>query len=60
MRLLDWWPENTALTFARPWLLFLLLAIPLLGEWPAPSDWIAMLLISGGIYVASAGLLRLR
>jgi drug/metabolite transporter (DMT)-like permease len=37
-----------------------ILAIPLLGEWPAPSDWIAMLLISGGIYVASVGLLRLR
>ena len=29
MRLLDWWPANTALTFARPWLLLLLLAIPL-------------------------------
>ena len=31
MRLLDWWPQNTALTFARPWLLLLLLAIPLLA-----------------------------
>ena len=31
MRLLDWWPSNTALTFARPWLLLLLLAIPLLA-----------------------------
>ena len=31
MRLFDWWPENTALTFARPWLLLLLLAIPLLA-----------------------------
>ena len=31
MRLLDWWPANTALTFARPWLLLLLLAIPLLA-----------------------------
>jgi len=31
LRLLDWWPENTALTFARPWLLLLLLAIPLLA-----------------------------
>jgi Ca-activated chloride channel family protein len=29
--LLDWWPANTALTFARPWLLLLLLAIPLLA-----------------------------
>ena len=31
MHLLDWWPQNTALTFARPWLLLLLLAIPLLA-----------------------------
>src|SRR5215216_1095286 len=30
-----------------------ILAIPILGEWPATSDWIAMLLISGGVYVAS-------
>lgn len=32
-----------------------LLAIPILGEWPAPSDWIAMLLISAGVYIASGG-----
>jgi Ca-activated chloride channel homolog len=31
LRLLDWWPQNTALTFAHPWLLLLLLAIPLLA-----------------------------
>src|SRR5256885_15604820 len=31
LHLLDWWPQNTALTFARPWLLLLLLAIPLLA-----------------------------
>ena len=31
MHLLDWWPANTALTFARPWLLLLLLALPLLA-----------------------------
>src|SRR6266403_2390123 len=29
--LLDWWPANSALTFARPWLLLLLLAVPLLA-----------------------------
>src|SRR5438067_3610933 len=29
--LLDWWPANSALTFARPWLLLLLLALPLLA-----------------------------
>ena len=37
-----------------------ILAIPLLGEWPAPTDWIAMLLISGGVYIASGGLLPVR
>ena len=31
MRLFDWWPANSALTFARPWLLLLLLAIPLVA-----------------------------
>jgi Ca-activated chloride channel family protein len=31
LRLFDWWPANTALTFAHPWLLLLLLAIPLLA-----------------------------
>lgn len=30
-----------------------ILAIPLLGEWPDTSDWIAMVLISGGVYIAS-------
>jgi drug/metabolite transporter (DMT)-like permease len=37
-----------------------ILAIPILGEWPATSDWIGMLLISGGVYIASAGLLPIR
>lgn len=32
-----------------------LLAIPILGEWPVASDWIAMLLISVGVYIASGG-----
>ena len=32
-----------------------LLAIPILGEWPVASDWIAMLLISAGVYIASGG-----
>ena len=31
MQLPDWWPAQTALTFARPWLLLILLAIPLLA-----------------------------
>src|SRR5437016_10104776 len=30
-KFVDWWPANTVLTFARPWLLLLLLAIPVLA-----------------------------
>jgi drug/metabolite transporter (DMT)-like permease len=37
-----------------------LLAIPILSEWPATSDWIAIFLISGGVYVASGGQLPAR
>jgi len=32
-----------------------LLAIPVLGEWPAPRDWIAIVVISLGVYLLSAG-----
>jgi Ca-activated chloride channel family protein len=31
LRLSDWWTANSVLTFARPWLLLLLLAIPVLA-----------------------------
>ena len=34
-----------------------LLAIPFLGEWPTESGWIAIALISIGVYLASGGLL---
>jgi len=38
-----------------------LLGIPILGEWPAPSEWLAIALISAGVYVLSGGPLpRLR
>jgi drug/metabolite transporter (DMT)-like permease len=37
-----------------------LLAIPILGEWPATVDWIAILLISGGVYFVSGGPLPAR
>jgi len=30
-----------------------LLAIPLLGEWPKETDWVAITLISAGVYLAS-------
>jgi drug/metabolite transporter (DMT)-like permease len=32
-----------------------LLAIPILGEWPTAIDWIAIILISAGVYVVSGG-----
>jgi drug/metabolite transporter (DMT)-like permease len=31
-----------------------LIAIPLLGEWPSATDWLAIVLISVGVYLASA------
>lgn len=31
------------------------MAIPLLGEWPSASDWVAITLISVGVYVVSGG-----
>jgi len=32
-----------------------LMAIPVLGEWPVAIDWVAIVLISGGVYVVSGG-----
>ena len=32
-----------------------LMAIPILGEWPSPVDWIAIAIISVGVYVISGG-----
>jgi drug/metabolite transporter (DMT)-like permease len=32
-----------------------LIAIPLLGEWPSATDWLAILLICGGVYLVSGG-----
>jgi drug/metabolite transporter (DMT)-like permease len=31
------------------------LAVPILGEWPAAIDWIAIILISAGVYIVSGG-----
>jgi drug/metabolite transporter (DMT)-like permease len=31
------------------------LAIPVLGEWPTALDWIAIILISAGVYIVSGG-----
>jgi drug/metabolite transporter (DMT)-like permease len=32
-----------------------LLGIPILGEWPKPIDWMAISLISAGVYIVSGG-----
>ena len=32
-----------------------LLAVPLVGEWPSKTDWLGILLISAGVYLASGG-----
>jgi drug/metabolite transporter (DMT)-like permease len=32
-----------------------LMAIPILGEWPTPMDWMAIISISAGVYVVSGG-----
>jgi drug/metabolite transporter (DMT)-like permease len=37
-----------------------LAAIPLLREWPATGDWIAIFLISGGVFIASGAPLPAR
>jgi drug/metabolite transporter (DMT)-like permease len=31
------------------------MAIPILGEWPTLIDWVAIMLISIGVYVVSGG-----
>jgi drug/metabolite transporter (DMT)-like permease len=36
------------------------LAIPVLGEWPSVTDWMAIALISLGVYLASGGPLPAR
>lgn len=37
-----------------------IMAIPVLGEWPAATDWIATVLISFGVYAVSGGRLPVR
>lgn len=37
-----------------------LLAIPLLDEWPTTGDWIVIVLVSCGVYLASGGPIRMR
>ena len=35
-----------------------LMAIPLLGEWPSATDWVAIVVISSGVYLTSGGSFR--
>ena len=55
MQLPEWWPANTALTFARPWLLLLFLAIPLLAYLRGKRGAIAALLFSSTSPLALIG-----
>jgi drug/metabolite transporter (DMT)-like permease len=36
------------------------MAIPLLGEWPSATDWLAIVVISSGVYLTSGGPLGIR
>jgi len=38
-----------------PLALTVLLAIPILGEWPAAPDWPAIIVISVGVYIVCGG-----
>lgn len=55
MHLFDWWPADTALTFGHPWLLLLLLAIPLLAYLRGQRGAAAALIFSSTSTVAALG-----
>ncbi|MEY2494453.1 MAG: Ca-activated chloride channel [Verrucomicrobiota bacterium] len=55
MNLRDWLPANSALTFAQPWLLLLLLAIPLLAYWRGKAGPAAALTFSSTAALRSIG-----
>ena len=55
LHLPDWWPANTALTFARPWLLLLLLAIPLFAYLLGKRGAAAALIFSSTSALAEIG-----
>src|SRR4051794_23911690 len=53
--LFDWWPENTALTFTRPWLLWLLLVLPVIAWLRGRRGAAAALIFSSTSAIASLG-----
>ncbi len=55
MQLLEWWPAHTALTFAHPWLLWLLLAVPLLAYLRGKRGAAAALIFSSTATLAALG-----
>lgn len=55
MNLPDWFSSNSALTFAQPWLLLLLAAIPLLAYWRGKSGPAAALTFSSTAALRSLG-----
>jgi Ca-activated chloride channel family protein len=55
LNLRDWLPTNSALTFAQPWLLLLLLAIPLLAYWRGKAGPAAALTFSSTTALRSIG-----
>ena len=55
MQPLDWWPAHTALTFAHPWLLLLLLAVPLLAYLRGQRGAAAALVFSSTATLAALG-----
>ena len=55
MNLRDWLPANSALTFAQPWMLLLLLAIPLLAYFRGRSGSTAALTFSSTSTLRSLG-----
>jgi Ca-activated chloride channel family protein len=55
LNLRDWLPANSALTFAQPWLLLLLLTIPLLAYWRGKTGPAAALTFSSTTALRSIG-----
>lgn len=55
MNLPDWWPPGAALTFAHPWLLLLLLAVPLLAWWRGQRGPAAALIFSSTTVLRGLG-----
>jgi drug/metabolite transporter (DMT)-like permease len=47
--------SNAAVFVALGPIMAALMAIPVLGEWPSRTDWIAIILVATGVYLSSGG-----